>query len=551
MNYTQITAFDKNLFNQNVPELPSVRHRGHTHHWRNYPMEEVEGIVMQGYWSEWVLLMMRFLPHRFVASRSDLKMLNLGAGSGAYQKEWQRLGFNVYGVEISERLVADLRKYGCKGEVGNIFFDMASIPDESYDFLIMDRVLGGLSLQKISPPYFRECIRKSKHDSAFLVVFGHFWTEDMIEELSQYGAITIAPLFGKGDHDVLLVLMDRTLLPAKVETIDAFNQRMLEWFNARSLNSQEVCDYLSESGVVNHVTKFGDKVRCLHLISNFFVEYVRCAEGWELGLANYWIKVPWRCQHLYGHLTLESDKVHPQQRKLSRSVANVFSVKGRPRVMVIGDQYVTNKNGRKGFARYLYSAYRYKFRFVHIPYFVRGSKVLLANIENWMVAEPNTVVLSAGLGEITRSKKLTFSQITRFRKNLASILEQLEGYLCIKHVIVTSLLTIPKFDEAQEHEIERINSEIAELNQIILDCCQAKLNNGVVLFDLNQELSGVDLFEGGGTPLKSLSPVGERLLAEKLGQLILMVTADFKSNDEEKSTLSLRKFASWLKALGH
>ncbi len=171
--------------------------------WTPWSDEQLQ--VMEAKWDEWAQFYNQFLDDGFTSG------INLGTHNGAIQKAFERLGYQMYGIEYTDH-IEELHAYGCRGERGN-FFDMPQIRTEEYDFAIVDRalcsnmrtswhsvsdeivekerieILSGINgkMDNYGPPFFSEVSRIVKENGIIIVSFRTYMSRPWIDDISSIG----------------------------------------------------------------------------------------------------------------------------------------------------------------------------------------------------------------------------------------------------------------------------------------------------------------------------------------------------------------------------
>lgn len=173
------------------------------------PWDESQLRKMEKKWDAWAAFYRRLVPPH--AKRG----INLGTHNGTIQKALQRTGFEMYGIECTDR-IDQLLQYGCRGERGN-FFRMPQIASDSFDFAIIDRALcntkelswdtvDGRSQEKgrvqiftdfhgrqlrNGPPFFDEAVRIVRPGGMLVVTFRPFVSRVWIDDIARLGSASV------------------------------------------------------------------------------------------------------------------------------------------------------------------------------------------------------------------------------------------------------------------------------------------------------------------------------------------------------------------------
>ncbi len=441
---------DRSLWEVGFPAKPkvgppvhadAVEHRDceETYHWKIWGSDQLR--AYEQYWDEVVGLLARFLPDDIQQRMQELEGVNLGTGTGCYQKAWERLGFRMYGLEREDNLIPYLHEYGCAGERAN-FFRMPQFADGRWDFAVLDRAMLGQEgvYQRVHidgagsndfhdreygdftiPPYAREVMRVLRPDGVLLTVLLPFWTEDLVQELAGYGRLTLTPAAPEKPHPFLVALVERGHPATQVTPRRDFHEGALS--RTGELSAAELAARLADDPNCALVRPKGESVRFLHVPSNHLVSYDKSSAGWEVGEDRYWTDVPWRFERwapeartsafsavarLARRALRPHGGVRPQHAQLIRQTEKAAR-SGQPVVMVLGDAVHVSRNGRDGFAGELYESLGSEFNFVHVPHYCGRSQEVLNNIEEWIADAPDVVVLMIGRDDAWTSVTRAFA----------------------------------------------------------------------------------------------------------------------------------------------
>jgi hypothetical protein len=277
-------------------EANALKWRGYrgSYDWKSYTAEQLP--VMEAYWDACVRKLQLLLPQRLRADPTRVRGINLGTFNGAFQKAWMRLGYEMYGIEVTD-VISELHEYGCSGERAN-FFNLENISDDQFDFAIMDRALflkprhafffddqaglyrelgeqmpdgsGPVVRQKQQdntciPPFFDEVFRVLKRDAAFAAIFYPYWSEAAMRELYCYGRVTFHPVQRR--HPYLGISVDRAGTPTPFPEIeDTVQQAVVD-------SCSETVDRLSLDPAVSRVKSYANNIiRFHHIPTNNIVD---------------------------------------------------------------------------------------------------------------------------------------------------------------------------------------------------------------------------------------------------------------------------------------
>lgn len=89
------------------------------------------------------------------------KILDIGAGTGAFGYIFKELGYEVVVVDVAPRMIQMCMRNGLEGNVDDVVKDGIPFPDNSFDLVIAAQFLHGLGSENRKKLY-RECQRVSK-----------------------------------------------------------------------------------------------------------------------------------------------------------------------------------------------------------------------------------------------------------------------------------------------------------------------------------------------------------------------------------------------------
>lgn len=247
------------------PTLRPEHHWRGSYDWTAYNAAQLP--IMEKYWDRFINLYAQVLPDKYRSAPRRFRGINLGTFNGCFQKAWMRYGFGMYGIEITD-VIDELRQYGCEGEQGT-FLHMPSIPDNSFDFAVLDRVMcfkrdsyGGklkpgetfdirdrLHNSITVPPYFSEIFRILKEDGVFLTVLYTYWYGGLLRELNSHGLMRMWPTDRRRTY--LLVTVDRSRQPRPFPDKGLFLERLLAEIK-RADSIENVVTELASNPYVHH-----------------------------------------------------------------------------------------------------------------------------------------------------------------------------------------------------------------------------------------------------------------------------------------------------------
>jgi FkbM family methyltransferase len=279
----------------------AVCYRG-AYDWTAYSGESLAR--MESYWDSVVEIFAGLLPERITRDPGAARGINLGTNNGAFQKAWMRRGHPMYGVELYDT-IEQLHAYGCEGERASVF-GMPTIGSGSFDFAILDRVLGGDSFYEMiggasakdghlwvdplgnevrSPVYFDEAFRILKAGGVFFALLYDHWEATQVEDLARRGAATLVPF--EANHAWLGVVVDTSGAPTTFRDAQRCVDAAVSAKDAHAM-AAKLADMRE---VYPSVAVLGDRVRFLHLPTNFMVE---ATTGGEITHHAWWKDTPWR-----------------------------------------------------------------------------------------------------------------------------------------------------------------------------------------------------------------------------------------------------------------
>jgi len=175
-------------------------------------------LLMEEFWARFTKSLSGLLPNRFLAERSKLKAINFGTGTGAYQKAWASLGYQMFGIEHHDR-IQELNDYGCDG-IQASYYDMDTINSGTFDFGILDRAMFNGNVKLEHPDErFKEIFRVIKANGALIGILYGSWTVEAIHELRSYGKLSYR-LTNSKKHPFLAFSVDRTVGNIKIDSFE-------------------------------------------------------------------------------------------------------------------------------------------------------------------------------------------------------------------------------------------------------------------------------------------------------------------------------------------
>lgn len=167
--------------------------------------------IMEAYWDSFVAsVLSRLLPAAMQQNRAAHHGINLGTFNGAYQKAWVRAGYPMYGIEIAD-VIDEIHEYGLEGERAS-FFDLSSLPEESFDFGVLDRAIATenwyrtydrvhesddnpITRSETVPSLFESIFRIIRPGGSLIGILYGWYSGPIIAELAQYGEMKIWPTY--------------------------------------------------------------------------------------------------------------------------------------------------------------------------------------------------------------------------------------------------------------------------------------------------------------------------------------------------------------------
>jgi SAM-dependent methyltransferase len=492
---------------------PRTRTYRSTYDWKAYTADQLK--VMEGYWDGFAKRLQSFLPPNQKPGSRTLRGINLGTFNGGFQKAWMRLGYTMYGIELTN-VVDELHEYGCEGEQAS-FFDMPAVPSESFDFGFMDRCLCNAHFHKVflkdssNTPSFAEPFRVLKPGGTLVLILYPYWTGSLIRELARYGPVELGPT--SGWRPLLWVRVTKTGLPSDVPTVE----KALE-----SLNSQLQCqpephgtpDHpLTEralEALSSHPHFFNPNrtpdgaLRFLYLPDNHLCEAtVDSGGGLRLKRAAFWDDVPWKEQFFLAS-DLRLEPVDPQQ-------------DSRRRLMIIADspRYFPHRP-KRGYSQLANQALNKHFNVINIANDVRGTRSALAYLDEIAQELHGGVALVSLTHHDSRINRRTGASgvdLEVHRKRLEAILHQLQE----KNIDVivfegfSSPLSTFQGNDADRAAHEEHLRAIEQFNRADLELAESL---GCKIVPLTAELHGGDgLFRRRGLTRKGKQRLSDLLLA--------------------------------------
>jgi SAM-dependent methyltransferase len=152
----------------------------------------------------------RFIARNFykVANRKDIKILEIGSGTGANLWFCAKEGFSVFALDGSETAInrmkdrflsEDLSEYLLKSYVGDYFETLDMIDDESIDAIIDAESLYCNGFDR-SKKIIEKCVKKLKDNGVMMSLTFAEGTVGLVGEEIDYHAVfpTEGPMAGKG-----------------------------------------------------------------------------------------------------------------------------------------------------------------------------------------------------------------------------------------------------------------------------------------------------------------------------------------------------------------
>ena len=262
--------------------------------------------TVEGVWDRWTDIYQELLPDRFQKPKGVCG-INLGTFNGCFQKAWIRKGYKMYGIEAVD-VIDELHKYGCEGEQAS-FFKLDTIPDNTYDFAILDRCVCGPEFYKsydkaviddsieicdilgnkiMIPPYFNEIFRILKPGGSLLAILYESWSERILKELCSHG-ITNFITVKKAQHPWLAVCVDTQGQSTELETLQNTLNRCCS-----SGDMESVVNRLRASGNVWHkIKKINNRIIFLYIPTNHIVELSFESGGLQIIDNSFWSESLW------------------------------------------------------------------------------------------------------------------------------------------------------------------------------------------------------------------------------------------------------------------